>query len=368
MQQERLERTLQEMQKLGFQQMVVTDPASLLYLTDHYEEPIERFWALFLQMNGEPKLVANRLFSLQEVEGVELLWYADGESGPACLLPYIDATVPLGIDGNMKARFLLEWMESKAANAFVDASGVMQRVRARKDESEQQRMREASRINDLAMDEFRKLIYAGITERELAEQMLGIYRSLGADGYSFEPLVGFGANAANGHHSPDQSVLQPGQCVLLDVGCKKDGFCADMTRTFFLGEPGEESRRVYETVLRAQQKAEGMIRPGVPLSQVDRAAREVIGEAGYSPYFTHRLGHFIGLDVHEPGDLSPHSELVAEPGMIFSIEPGIYLPGKVGVRIEDLVLVTETGVEVLNHYPKELCVLPHCPDSMKALK
>ena len=358
MQNERIERTLQEMKKLGLSQMVVTDPASLFYFTDHYEEPFERFWALLLKADGAHRLVANRLFTLSEVEGVEILRYSDGESGPASLLPYLDKSAPLGVDGSMKARFLLELMEKQGASSFVDASAVMQRVRACKDEKEQEKMREASRINDLAMGEFQKLIRAGITEIGLAEQLLSIYRSLGADGYSFEPLVGFGGNAANGHHGPDQTVLREGQCVLIDVGCKKDGFCADMTRTFFLGEPDEESRRVYETVLAAQLTAEAMIRPGVCLSEVDKAAREVITRAGYGPFFTHRLGHFIGLDVHEAGDVSSHSDLVAAPGMIFSIEPGIYLPGKVGVRIEDLVLVTRDGVEILNHYPKELTVLP----------
>lgn len=130
-----------------------------------------------------------------------------------------------------------------------------------------------------------------------------------------------------------------------------------MTRTFFFGEPDEESRRVYETVLRAQLAAEAAIRPGVPLREVDGIARNIIGEAGYGSYFTHRLGHFIGYDVHEAGDASPASEIIAEPGMIFSVEPGIYLPDRVGVRIEDLVLVTEDGVRVLNHYPKELTVI-----------
>ena len=170
--------------------------------------------------------------------------------------------------------------------------------------------------------------------------------------------MGFGGNAANGHHGPDKTPLKEGDCVLFDVGCKKDGFCSDMTRTFFYGEPDEESRRVYETVLKAQLAAEAVIRPGILLSEVDRTARQVIEEAGYGEYFTHRLGHFIGYDVHEAGDVSPASDIVAAPGMTFSIEPGIYLPGKVGVRIEDLVLVTEDGVKVLNHYPKELQVIP----------
>lgn len=355
---ERVKVVLKKMGELGLKQIILTDPTSLFYLTGHFEEPIERFWALYLTETGNHRLVANRLFTLPEVEGVEILWYADGESAVEKLLPFLQREESLGIDGNMKARFLLELMKNEAAKEYQDASEVMKQVRARKDAFEQEKMQEASLINDAAMAKFRELIRPGVTELDIADKMLGIYKELGADDYSFTPLVGFGGNAANGHHGPDKTPLKEGDCVLFDVGCKKDGFCSDMTRTFFYGEPDEESRRVYEIVLKAQLAAEAVIRPGILLSEVDRTARQVIEEAGYGEYFTHRLGHFIGYDVHEAGDVSPASDIVAAPGMTFSIEPGIYLPGKVGVRIEDLVLVTEDGVKVLNHYPKELQVIP----------
>ena len=351
---ERVKKVLDKMAELGYGQLLVTDPTSIFYLTGHYEEPIERFWALYLSGSGQHRLVANRLFTLPEVNGVDILWYADGESGVAQLCPFMDKEKTLGVDGTMRAKFLLELMQAGAASDYADASEVMKQVRACKDAAEQEKMEEASRINDAAMARFKELIRPGVTELDVADRMLGIYKELGAEGYSFEPLVGFGANAANGHHAPDDTVLKEGDCVLFDVGCKKDGFCSDMTRTFFFGEPDEESRVVYETVRRAQLAAETVIRPGIPLCEVDRAAREVIEQAGYGEYFTHRLGHFIGYDVHEAGDVSPASTIIAQPGMIFSIEPGIYLPGKVGVRIEDLVLVTEDGVKLLNHYPKEL--------------
>jgi Xaa-Pro dipeptidase len=169
--------------------------------------------------------------------------------------------------------------------------------------------------------------------------------------------VGFGANGADPHHGNDDTVLRPGMTVLLDVGGKKDGYCSDMTRTFFTAEPSEEERTVYELVRQANEKAESIIRPGVRLCDIDAAARDLITEAGYGVEFNHRLGHFIGLDEHEFGDVSSGFDWPVEAGMIFSIEPGIYLPGKFGVRIEDLVLVTENGCQVLNSYPKGLTVL-----------
>lgn len=357
MNEQRVEKVLQKMEERAITQLLVTDPASIFYLTGHYEEPWERFWALYLDKNGNHKLISNRLFSLPEVNGIDILWYADGESAVGKLLPFLDKGKCLGVDGCMQAKFLLELMKADAASDYADATEVMKQVRACKDSFEQQKMAEVSRINDAAMERFKELIHAGMTEQDMADRMLGIYKELGADDYSFAPLVGFGGNAANGHHSPDKTVLKEGDCVLFDVGCKKDGFCSDMTRTFFYGRVDAEYEKVYNTVLKAQLAAEAVIRPGVPLREVDKAARDVIADAGYGEYFTHRLGHFIGYEVHEAGDVSQASDIIAKPGMIFSIEPGIYLPGKVGVRIEDLVLVTEDGVEILNHYPKELQIV-----------
>ena len=218
-------------------------------------------------------------------------------------------------------------------------------------------MRISSAINDKAMAKFKDLIHEGISEKEVADQMLQIYLDLGADGYSFEPLVAFGANAADPHHSPDDTVVKPGDCVLFDVGCIKDGYCSDMTRTFYFKTVSDAHRKVYETAKTANETAISKIRPGVPLCQLDAAARDLISAEGWGPNFNHRLGHFIGLSEHEFGDVSSANTWQAKPGMIFSIEPGIYLTGDTGVRVEDLVLVTENGVEVLNHYPKELQII-----------
>ena len=357
MKKERVKKVLEEMENQGIDQLLVTDPTSIYYLTGHFENPWERFWAFYVNRDGSYRVIANRLFSLTEIDDADILWYSDGESAVEKFRPLVDGAQTLSVDGTMAAKFLLEMMEKKVAAGYRDGSEVMKRVRACKDSHEQEKMADVSEINDAAMAEFQKLIREGVTELDIADAMLKIYKSLGADGYSFEPLIAFGANAALGHHAPDKTVLKKGDCLLFDVGCKKDGYCADMTRTFFFGEPDEESRKVYETVLAAQKAAEAVIRPGIALKEVDKVARDIITEAGYGAYFTHRLGHFIGYDVHEAGDVSPTSDIIARPGMVFSIEPGVYLPGKVGVRIEDLVIVTEDGVRILNHYPKELQVI-----------
>jgi Xaa-Pro dipeptidase len=248
-------------------------------------------------------------------------------------------------------------MEGNAASRYINASKCVDLIRARKDEKELDLMRAASLLNDRAMEEIQGFIHEGVTEKELAEAVSGIYKRLGTEGVSFETLIGFGANAADGHHAPDDTKLREGDAVLIDMGCIKDGYCSDMTRTFFFRSVSDRMKAVYNLVKTANEEARAKIRPGVPLRDIDGIARKIISDAGYGKYFTHRLGHFIGIEVHEFGDVSGASEIIAEPGMVFSIEPGIYLPQEGGVRIEDLVIVTETGCETLNHVPRELKII-----------
>ena len=357
MKENRVERIMEALQGMGVSQMLIVDPMSISYLTGVYNDPHERFYGLLLRADGKHAYFLNNLFSIPQEVGVEKVWYFDTDPVMEIVARYVDKTSPLGVDKDLKARFLLPLMEMQAATGFVNTSLAVDTVRGVKDAEEQEKMRVSSHINDMAMAEFKKLIHAGVTEKEVAEQMLKIYLDLGADGFSFEPLVAFGANAADPHHGPDDTVLKEGDVVLFDVGCIKDGYCSDMTRSFFFKMVNEKSREVYETVRAANEAAIAKVKPGIPLMELDKAARDLITEKGYGPQFNHRLGHFIGLAEHEYGDVSSTNETLAVPGMIFSIEPGIYLAGDVGVRVEDLVLVTEDGCEVLNHYYKELEII-----------
>ena len=352
----RANRILAALKEQGVDQMLITDPMSICYLTGISMAPIERFYALLLKADGHHYYFLNHLFNVPGDVGVEKVWYSDTDPVPEIVAARLDKNAVLGVDKDLKARFLLPLMEMKAAAGFVNGSLAVDITRGVKDTEEQKKMRISSAINDKAMAKFKGLIHEGVSEKEVADQMLQIYLDLGADGYSFEPLVAFGANAADPHHSPD-TVVKPGDCVLFDVGCIKDGYCSDMTRTFYFKTVSDAHREVYETTKASSETAISKIRPGVPLYQLDAAARDLISAKGWGPNFNHRLGHFIGLSEHEFGDVSSANTWEAKPGMIFSIEPGIYLTGDTGVRVEDLVLVTEDGVEVLNHYPKELQII-----------
>lgn len=353
----RVQRVLAELNGMGVSQMLITDPLAIKYLTGVYVAPFERFYGLLIKADGNHVFFLNNLFTIPEGLEIQEVWYNDIDPVMDIVAKYLDQDAILGVDKDLPARFLLPLMEQNAATGFKNTSIAVDVTRGMKDEEEQEKMRVSSHINDLAMAEFRKLVHEGVTEKEIASHMLKIYQSLGAEGVSFRPLVAFGANAADPHHDPDDTVLKAGDCVLFDVGCIKDGYCSDMTRTFYYKEVSEAHRHVYNLVKAANEAAIAKIKPGVPLCELDLTARNLITEAGYGPQFNHRLGHFIGLNEHEYGDVSSVNQTTAKPGMIFSIEPGIYLVGDTGVRVEDLVLVTEDGVEVLNHYSKELDII-----------
>ena len=353
----RIKRVLDALNDIGVSQMLVIDPMSIYYLTDVMVYPGERFFGLLLKANGNHVFFINKLFKVPDDLTIKQVWYDDTDSVMDMVAKEMDTEEVLGVDKDLKARFLLPLMEKRAANGFVNTSLAVDLTRGIKDLDEQEKMREASHINDQAMERFKTLIHEGVSEKEVAEKMLKIYLDLGADGFSFEPIVSFGANAADPHHMPDDTILKEGDCILFDVGCVKSGYCSDMTRTFYYKYISDESRIIYNTVRAANEAAEAIVKPGVKLCDLDYAARNAITEAGYGPNFTHRLGHFIGLDEHEYGDVSAVSTWIAEEGMIFSVEPGIYLTDNTGVRIEDLVLVTKDGCEVLNHFSKDIEII-----------
>ena len=218
-------------------------------------------------------------------------------------------------------------------------------------------MRRSSRVNDTVVEQLIASIDERSTERTLSRAIHGLYDAQGADGAAGGALVAFGANCASPHPLCRDAAPQPGDCILIDAGAPLEMYQSDMTRTVFFRQVSAEMERVYQMVLAANLAGIAAVRPGRTAAQVDAAARAVIEEAGYGPFFTHRTGHGIGLHLHEAPAVGPGSDTVLEEGMIFSVEPGVYLPGRGGVRIEDLVLVTAGGAEVLNRLPKDLRVV-----------
>ena len=356
MNQDRLRRVIDNMHRQGLEQILVTATASVYYLTGVWVEPLERLLALYLDDTGRCVLFGNALFGLEEGDGLTVLTHTDSDD-PVAQIAQTVRPGKLGIDKFWASRFLIGLMEQRRDITPVVGSAPVDDARMLKDAQEIEAMVAASRINDQVMAIASAAVKDGATEEELAALVERTFREKGADRSSEGQLVCFGPNGADPHHAPNRTVIARGDTVVFDIFIPIHRYWCDMTRTFFFREASGEGRRVYEAVKAANLAAEALIRPGLPMRDFDRAARKVIEDAGYGPYFTHRLGHGAGLDCHEPPDNSSANHTIAQPGMVFSVEPGIYLPGKLGVRIEDLVLVTEDGCRVLNAFSKELTIL-----------
>ena len=348
-----LQKVLFNMELRGLNQLLVCSPMNIYYLTGRRIHPGERLAALVISRDGSVDFIANRLFAQSPLEGARLVEYSDTDDSAEVLSRCVKDGV-LGVDKEFPCRFALPLMEKRPSLRLTLGSDCIDGARMLKTEAEIAVMRESSRLNDEALSRTIAELKPGMTENDVANLYRAAIKEVGGTGESFESLICFGAGCAEPHHETGDAVLKEGDSVILDVGLLYGSYCSDMTRTVFAGEPTEEQKKVYELVLRANEAGKSAVKPGVPLREVDAAARSVIEKAGYGEYFIHRTGHGIGLEVHEFPDASAVSEAVCTPGMVFSVEPGIYLPGHFGVRIEDLVAVTEDGCECLNHLPREL--------------
>lgn len=240
---------------------------------------------------------------------------------------------------------------------MVPATELLISLRQSKDEEEIQRMIAAQRIAEAALDQIVKEIKPGVTEKEIAARLQYLMLAGGAENMSFDPIVASGPNGSMPHAVPTDRKIQDGDFVTMDFGVLYQGYCSDMTRTVALGHATEEMRKVYDTVLRAQLAGIAASHAGASSKSIDGAARDIITEAGYGPYFGHSYGHSLGLEIHEAPNCTPRNENPIPAGAVCSAEPGIYIPGKFGVRIEDVVIFREGGCEVITHSPKELTIL-----------
>ena len=248
------------------------------------------------------------------------------------------------------------WSEALTAE-LVPASGLLTDLRMIKDGDELAAMREAQRVTDEAFSEILNDIKPGISESEIAARLTYLMACKGAERNSFDPIVATGANGSKPHAVPGAALVRPGQFVTMDFGCVVGGYCSDMTRTVAVGQPSDEMKLVYDTVLKAHLAGIAAARGGVKGSDVHNAAAQVIAAAGYGDCFGHGFGHSLGIEIHENPRFSPFWDKPIPAGAMLSAEPGIYLPGKFGVRIEDVIMLTDDGCIDITNSPKELIIL-----------
>ena len=358
MDREKLKRIYNKMEERNLPQMIITDPPAIFYLTGKWIHPGERMLALYISTKGKERFFVNRLFPIEEDLGVEIQYFDDTEDSVELLSQVVDKESPLGVDKTWPARFLLRLQELGAASSYVNGSVIVDKVRQIKDKDEQEKLIQSSLLNDAVMAELIPYVVKGHTEKELNAIARELYKKHGASDVSFDPITAYGRGAADPHHETDDTKGKRGDCVLLDIGGVLDNYISDMTRTVFLGEVSERHKEIYQIVRDANLRGIAMAKPGNRMCDVDLACRNYIEEKGFGKYFTHRTGHSAGIEDHEVGDVSSVNEEVIEVGQCFSVEPGIYIPEEnIGVRVEDLVLITEDGCMVLNHYPKDLLIV-----------
>ena len=295
----------------------------------------------------------------QQVSGAEVAMPASGTSYRTLVRDLVEerGIKALGFEEEyMSVALHKQWTET-VKTEFVPASKLITELRMVKDQDELKAMREAQRVTDEAFAEILNEVKPGVTEAEIAAKLTYIMARKGAERNSFDPIVACGANGSMPHAIPGLSVIQNGQFVTMDFGCVVGGYCSDMTRTVAVGQPSEEMELVYNTVLKAQLAAIAAVKGGANGKDIHKVADDIIVAAGYGGKMGHGLGHGVGIEIHEDPRFSPFWDKPVPTGAFLSVEPGIYLPGKFGVRIEDVVMLTEDGCIDITNSPKDLIIL-----------
>ncbi len=348
------------MGRLGVDAFLISQPESRRYLsgfTGHDHPPTDSAGYLFITESEAILLTDSRTSEQAEKEAPEYEVRRIENKLAETLSGFVPG-MPLSriaFEGNhLTYRFYEEVRGAVGAATLVPTYGVVDQMRAIKSAAELEKIRQAVAIADAAFAHILSVVTPGMTERELVWEVESFLRKNGSDGVAFDPIVAGGPNASMPHHVPSNRPLQAGEPIVVDWGARVNGYCSDITRTIVLGEAGEQLKRVYNVVLEAQEKAEARIKVGMVGSKADGVARKVIEGAGFGEAFGHGLGHGVGLAIHETPRLGRTSQDVLEDGMVFSVEPGVYLPGWGGVRIEDLATLRGGGLIVLTRSPKQL--------------
>lgn len=333
--------------------------ANMRYLLGYVPHPDERLCLLLVSAD-----TANIVVPTLNAEGVAahtdlpLHRWPDAEGPEVALknaLGQLSAAKKLAIDGTMRADFLLPLLAATSPQATATVEPLLAPLRARKSPAEVEALARAATQADRAMQAAIDACRPGVTEAEVAWIAEEAFRKDGAEQVPFT-LIASGPNGAHPHHHSGPRRLQAGEAVVLDMGASLDGYLSDITRMLFLGEPPAEFLKAYDAVLAANERGRASVKPGATAHEVDHAARSALAAAGYGDYFIHRTGHGVGLEIHEPPYIMAGNDQLLAEGMVFSVEPGIYLPGQFGIRIEDIVAVTATGVRTLTGFDHQLVV------------
>jgi len=358
-----MEKVKEKMGETGIDAFLVSPSSNLFYLTGYALGPDERLFLLVLPQNGAPFMIANVLYKEQAkpLPVKDQVFYMDGEDYFSLLASEIKkrniSLKKVALEPQIHAFFTLPLSQTFPGTNFVLGSSLTEGFRQIKDESELDLIRKACRESDRALAAIidKGSYWIGKTESEFLMELTVEINKGGVN--NFGASVQAGPNAAIPHYTTGYSLIEKGKGLLCDFWGRYKGYSTDCTRTFHFGKPDPEFEKIYAIVLEAHLAAEAKAKPGNLLEDVDIAARSVIEKHGYGEYFNHRVGHGLGIDTHDADSVNTGVKIPIKPGMVFTIEPGIYLPGRFGVRIENTVAIGENGPEALHKYPRELKVI-----------
>ncbi|MEU6225421.1 aminopeptidase P family protein [Streptomyces sp. NPDC047042] len=358
----RMRRAARAAEDAGLAGLLVAPGPDLVWLTGYAPTAVtERLTLLVLAAGQDPVLVVPALEAPDAAHAVgapalTLRDWTDGKDPYAATASLLEPTGRFGVSDNAWALHLLALQRALPDTSYISLTEGLPMLRAVKDAAELAHLAAAGAAADATYEEIRKVPFGGRRESDVAGDVADLLRRFGHSQVDFT-IVASGPNGANPHHEAGDRVIERGDMVVLDFGGLLHGYGSDTSRTVHVGEPDAERRRVHDIVREAQEAGFRAVRPGAACQDVDRAARTVIAEAGYGEYFIHRTGHGIGVTTHEPPYMIEGEELPLVPGMCFSVEPGVYLPGRFGVRIEDIVTVTDGGGRRLNNTTRELVIV-----------
>ncbi len=356
---ERIDAARAAMESSGVDAMCLSVGSDLPYLTGYRAMPLERVTMLVVPKDGRARLVVPGLEAPRvdvPNDAFDVVGWAESDDPISIIDRFLGDAEVVAIGDETWSRFLLELMDTSTSRSYVGASGLMATLRMRKSSDEIDALRRAARAVDVVVDEMSQVQFSGRTERSISREIIDRTIASGHETMDFW-IVASGPNGASPHHEPGERIIEHGDAVVVDFGGKQDGYCSDTTRMFIVGDAPYGFDTAFAVLYAAQVAAVDAVEPGVTAESIDAVARDIISEAGYGELFIHRLGHGIGMDTHEHPYIIEGNGQVLEPGMAFSIEPGIYLPDQWGMRIEDIVAVTHDGVERLNQSDRSLRVV-----------
>lgn len=356
MREDRIDKIVKGMIKTQMDYMIISDPSTIFYLSNKFVEPGSRMLVMLISSNSNYKFFINSLQNDYASISKCIDWYTDADDPIALLAKEIKTGSKVGVDKNWSARFLISLTEKVEAK-FTLSSNIIDNVRMVKDEGEIKAMMHTCDINNKVVSQMFTYLEEGMSEFEHRKKLHELYCTYGAEGYNITPIVAYGKSCGCAHHKSGDNTLKSGDCVMIDTGARFNGYRSDMTRTVFYKSCDSKLREIYSVVYEAQMTAMNAVRAGIRFCDIDKIGRDIITKAGYGEYFTHRIGHNIGIDGHEFPDVGSANKMEILPGMCFSVEPGIYIPGYGGVRIEDLVVATDNSFTCMYDYTKELQII-----------